>query len=92
MGTLRALRRLYGRYGDCTGATKTVRTLRRLYGRYGECTGATATVRVVVVVVWPVSCRKFGLVTEFGCISLFFSMSVSLSIFRRSHDGIWPVS
>ena len=24
--------------------------------------------------------------------SLFFSMSVSLSIFRRSHDGICPVS
>ena len=93
--TVRALRRLYGRYGDCTGATKTVRTLRRLYGRYGDCTGATGTVRVVVVVVWPVSWRKFGLVTEFGCISL-FSLCLLVCLYSaglmteiRSRDGIW---
>ena len=38
---------LYGRYGDCTGATETVRALRRLYGRYEGCTGATETVRAL---------------------------------------------
>ena len=58
-------------------------------------------------VIWLLSWRDFGLITEFECFSLLFfsfflslslylshlpSMSVSLSIFCRSHDGISPVS
>ena len=78
------LRRLYGRYEDCTDATKTVRALRRLYGRYGDCTGSSSSMAGLMTEIRS----RDGIWVYFS----FFSMSVSLSIFRRSHDGIWPVS